>query len=316
MQGWRASKPSPALVVAFIALVVAMSGTAVAVSSKSGAKSAATQKECNLFNRDGSIKKNNDCGTTVVVCAPEKAKGSAYNGPVSPCSTSRIREVMAAELKTMKGVVTTKTLAPSAVTAKKIDGNAVTAPKIASAAVTNSSIANNSITSNLIVSRAITSGLLASNAVDSRALAFNSVTSSALADDSVDRNAISADAVGPAQVEDVHLGNLARNPGWTTTDENPTHYVVDAEGVVHLRGLLFRAIDAGPIAFQLPPGIRPHGQSDREIPVIGAGGGCGGVSKPVSAYIQGNGIPGVEGGVTFSPADCSYYHLDGISFVP
>lgn len=198
--------------------------------------------------------------------------------------------------------------------------------------------ANNSITTNKIptatllapmfMTGAVLGGTIAPNAVTFIHVANDAVTTPAIADDAVTRQEIAADAVGHAQVENVQLGNLSLKPGWTTTAQNPAHYVIDAEGVVHLRGLLLRADGAGTTAFQLPAGIRPEGQSDREIPLVGAGGtvdpdplniatsGCGGISRPVSAYIQGDGPPDAEGGVGFSPGACSYYHLDGISYVP
>lgn len=314
MKDLAKAKFSPPMIVAMIALGVALSGSAVAVTSNSGSRAGAAAGGCDggMFDSRGQLKKECDAVFAKNVnqavdqaCRQDlkaSIKAAAYNGPVSPCTISMIRKNLSAQ----HGQINTKMIAANAVKPKTIASDAITAAKLAPSSIGTNAIMNNAITSSLITAQAITATQLANN----------SVFSSAIADNAVRRSAIAGDAVGPAQVEDVKLGNLARNAGWTTSAENPTHYVIDAEGVVHLRGILFRADGANGIAFQLPPGIRPGGQSDREMPVIGAGSGCGGVSTPVSAYIQGNGAPGIEGGVSFSPVDCSYYHLDGISYVP
>jgi hypothetical protein len=152
---FRIPRPSPALIVAILALVVAMAGTASAVpglvSGKKIAKNAVTSKKI----KNGEVK-NKDLGLNAV-------------------NSSRI----------LDGQVTTGDLADQAVTTGKIADLAVTTGKLADNAVTTGKIADNAVTTGKIADAAVTTGKLADNAVTTGKIADNAVTANKLGPNSV-----------------------------------------------------------------------------------------------------------------------------------
>jgi hypothetical protein len=152
---FRIPRPSPALIVAILALVVAMAGTASAVpglvSGKQIKKNAVTSKKI----KNGEVK-NKDLGVNAV-------------------NSSRI----------LDGQVTTGDLADQAVTTGKLADLAVTTGKIADQAVTTGKLADNAVTTGKIADAAVTTGKLADNAVTTTKIADNAVTASKIQNSAV-----------------------------------------------------------------------------------------------------------------------------------
>jgi hypothetical protein len=65
--------------------------------------------------------------------------------------------------------------------------------------------------------------------------------------------------VKAADVADVKFKPVTLINGWTAVGDpfNDPGYAVDAEGLVHLRGVLNGALETSPEAFDLPPDARP-----------------------------------------------------------
>lgn len=124
MRNWFRG-PSPAMFVALIALVVAMSGVAVAAKGTIGGKD---------------IKKN--------AIKTSKIKNGAVTGP-----------------KIAKGAVGAANLAPGAIPASSLADGSVTTPKLANGAVTQAKIANNAVTAAELADGAVTTGKLGDGSV-------------------------------------------------------------------------------------------------------------------------------------------------------
>jgi hypothetical protein len=136
----RVSKPSPAMIVALIALVFSMTGTGIA------AKSLITGKQI----KDRSI----------------TAKDIA-NGAIT-------------QKKLAKGAVARANLAARSVTSAALAPNAITSAALAPNAITSAAVAPNAITSAALAPNAVTEQALAANSVSAPAIRDGAVTRSAL----------------------------------------------------------------------------------------------------------------------------------------
>jgi hypothetical protein len=144
-------KPSPALIISIIALIVALAGTATAVSTKITssqiAKNAITSKK---------IKKN-------AVTSPKIKDGEVKTEDIglNAVTSDRIGDAQ----------VATGDLAELAVTTGKIAGQGVTAAKIADLAVTTGKLAASAVTSGKIADAAVSTAKIADGSVTGPKLA-------------------------------------------------------------------------------------------------------------------------------------------------
>jgi hypothetical protein len=137
-------RPSPAFVLAFIALVAALGGTAIAQTTINGNSiQNHTIKGVKLVN--GAV------GTNQLASAGVQA-GDIKNGAVSAA-------------KLASGAVTNAKLAGGAVTTAKIESGAVTTTQIATGAVTTAQIADNAVGTADIGNASVTRAKLATDAL-------------------------------------------------------------------------------------------------------------------------------------------------------
>ena len=150
---FRLRAPSPALIVACVALFVALGGAAWAAGLK-----------------------NNEVKTRNI------AKKAVTSGKLATgaAKTAKIRDGAVTAIKLASNAVTTDSIADSAVTKKKIKAQAVTTPKIGAGAVTDAKLADGAVTGGKIASGAVDGGKLADGAVSASKLADGAVTSSAV----------------------------------------------------------------------------------------------------------------------------------------
>ena len=141
--------PSPALLVAMIALVAALAGTAIAQTGD--------------FN--GKITKSK------VKRIANKQIDKRF-----PIGASQIGTAAVTTDKIAAAAVTSEKIAGAAVTSEKIAGDAVTTGKIAGDAVTSGKIAGDAVTSGKIAGQAVTSGKIAGEAVTTAKIAAGAVT--------------------------------------------------------------------------------------------------------------------------------------------
>lgn len=142
----RRTRPSPAMVVACLALFVALSGSAIALSR-------------------GSV------GTRAL-------KAGAV-------TTAKLKNGSVIGRKIRNGAVKSAKLRGGAVLSDKLATAAVTQPKIAAGAVTSNGLASDSVRRRKIAGSAVTSAKLANGAVTGPKLADGAVTAAKLAPDSV-----------------------------------------------------------------------------------------------------------------------------------
>lgn len=163
----RPSIPGPAMVVACIALLASLSGTAIALPGK------------NKLDK-------NDFPTGVVRSAAIRNKGIATadlkDGIIIPSKLAP-GSVFAGALQT--GAVSDAKLASSAVTSSKLGGNSVISSKIADNAVGASEITSSAVGGSEIASNAVQTDEIAANGVGGSDIANNAVTGGKIAGGSV-----------------------------------------------------------------------------------------------------------------------------------
>lgn len=158
---FRIRRPSPALIVAIVALVVAMAGSASAIprliSGKQIKKNAVTSTKI----KNGEVR-NKDLRSNAV-------------------TSNRILDAQVTAQDLADRAVTTGKLTDLAVVTGKIADNAATTAKIADAAVTTGKLADNAVTSGKLADNSVTTGKIADNGVATTKLANGSVTAPKLA---------------------------------------------------------------------------------------------------------------------------------------
>jgi hypothetical protein len=142
-------RPTPALVVAVVALVAAMSGAAVALPGKNQVKGNDIAK--------GAVKAKSIAKGAV---GSKQIKGKSIRG-------NRLKDGAIRHKQLREGAVTSAKLLDAAVTTAKILDDAITGEKIAGAAITAAKIANGAITAAKIADGAITGQQVAPNGLDS-----------------------------------------------------------------------------------------------------------------------------------------------------
>jgi hypothetical protein len=144
-------RPSPALVVASVALLLTLTGTGIAAV-------------------DAAVP-NNSVGTT-------QLKDNAV-------TSAKIASNAVTSAKIASNAVTSAKIASNAVTSAKIASNAVTSAKIASNAVASAKIASNAVTSAKIAANSVTTDKVAANAITTDKVAANAVTTDKVSDGSL-----------------------------------------------------------------------------------------------------------------------------------
>jgi hypothetical protein len=164
MSKFRRSIPTPAMVVACIALLASLSGTAVAL--------------------------------------PGKNKLDKNDFPVGVVRSAAIRNggIASADLK--EGIVVPSKVAPGAIATGALQTGAVTNPKLGGNAVTSSKIADNSVGTSEIVGNGVGGSEIADNAVGTSEIATNGVGGAEIAANAVTSDEIANDAVGGGELAD------------------------------------------------------------------------------------------------------------------
>ena len=143
-------RPSPAVVVSFVALTAVVAGTAVAAPGPS----------------------------------PDSTLQAIKKSKVKTIAKNQANKAITQRAPTLE-VLLAQTVADNAITTAKIADNAVTTAKIADNAVTTAKIADNAVTSAKIAANAVTSAKIADNAVNSAKIANATITQDDLAANSV-----------------------------------------------------------------------------------------------------------------------------------
>jgi hypothetical protein len=172
MKGFHVSRPSPALVVSFLALLVALSGVAVALPGR------------NSVDR-GDIEKN--------AVTTKKIKKAAVKA-------SRLANGAVRTTKIAGGAVAGPKLANDAVAAAKIVDGSVTAAEIGAAAVGSSEIGDGLVAESDLADGSVTTAKIAGSAVTSGAIAGDAVTSAKIAGGAVGSGEIGDGQVAPADL--------------------------------------------------------------------------------------------------------------------
>ena len=168
--------PSPAMIVAFIALFVALGGTSYA-AIKLPANSVGTTQ----------IKKDAVIGSKVKngsLTGADLANGSLAGGKLADGTVTgtQIQDGAVTPAKLADGAVTAAKFADGAVTAAKLADGAVTAGKLADGAVAAANLADAAVAAAKIQDGAVTAAKLAAGAVGAAALASGAVTPDKLAE--------------------------------------------------------------------------------------------------------------------------------------
>ena len=220
----RIRRPSPAMAVALLSLMIALGGNAFA-----GKKNKTVKIPRNSITSKH-LKK-------AAVRAPDLAAGAVTaaaigDGSVSlPKLTPEARNLEVADgsitaAKLADGAVNTTKLAEDAVTPTKITNAAITGPKLADDSVSSrvlapggvlsSDIANSAITNSLLASDAVTAPKLAAGSVGTTQLLGSAVTSAKLALNSVTQQVLAANSVGAPQLGSGAVTTTAMAPSIPT----------------------------------------------------------------------------------------------------
>ena len=189
----RSAVPTPAMVVACVALLASLSGTAIALPGK------------NQLDK-------NDFPVGVVRSA------AIRNGGIA---TADLKDGIIIPSKLAVGSVYTGALQTGAVTNPKVGTGAVTNSKLGSNAVTSAKIADNAVGTSEITSNGVGGSEIASNAVQADEIAANGVGSSELAN-----NAVSGGKIAGGAVTSDKLGAFN-----VRTDTSPTSINTGDSGV-------------------------------------------------------------------------------------
>lgn len=299
------SKPSPALIVATIALVAALAGSAVALPGK------------NTIDKND-LKKGSVTSKALkagAVGSAAIADGQVGAADIAPGVIPKVDVTIA------DGSITTAKLADGAVSAAKIAAGGVSSAAIAAGAVDSAAIADGAVDSAAIADGAVGAAAIAGDAVDSASIADGTVGASDLTRSEAPRlvGAPGEPAFGNGGDGDcVWESAAAAIPGL-----GPVSFYKDQMGIVHLNGLV-QKLD-GPGGDGDCAGGAPGESADGVIFLLPAG------YLPANGQLQGNGdtssvlIAGaaglIEGTVTvpggavfFNQPGQDVANLDGITF--
>lgn len=158
-------RPSPAMAVAMLALMISLGGTAIG-----GKKAAAPKIPANSITskhlKKGAVRASDIAANAVTakaISALAVTTAALGDGVVT---TAKLGDGAVTAPKLTEGIVTAGKLADGAVTAPKLANAAITAPKLGAGAVTSEAIATAAVTSNAIGEGAVTSNDLALASVD------------------------------------------------------------------------------------------------------------------------------------------------------
>jgi hypothetical protein len=216
--------PTPAMVVACIALLVSLSGTAVALPGKS-------QLDKNDFPvgvvRSAAIRNKGIASADLkdgIIVPSKLAVGSVYGGALQTGAVTNP--------KLGTGAVTNSKLGSNSVTSTKVADNAIGASEITQSGVGGSEIASNAVQADEIAANGVGSSELASNAVGSGKIAGGAVTSGELGGFTVRNDASPTNiANGGTGVSSVSCdtGEVAMGGGATWDDETTAGLAISSQ---------------------------------------------------------------------------------------
>jgi hypothetical protein len=190
--------------------------------------------------------------------------------------------------------VGTQQLKNGAVTTKKIKNGAVTAPKIDASGLT------------------VPSALHANSADNaSHATSADNASHATMADDA--SHAITADDASHATTAD-NIRGLSFTPitlinGWASAGLRVPEYAVDAQGVVHFEGAIFRASGTSSNPFDMPAALAPE-TAHIDLAVDENGGATGRIIIGTDGTVFVNDDPEHSGSGAF------FTSLEGVTYVP